>query len=296
MMRKRILISLPVFLVCIGSWFLLSGEPPLWKTLSGSNRNVQTGHHLVPILCFHDVNGAGPYSVSIQEFRNYLEILKKENIRVWPLKKVMEHARQNKLMKQPTMAITIDDDFENIARVAAPILREYDYPATFFVYTKDINNHPRGGMAWEDLHRLLAEGFDVQNHSHTHTAFHEPRPHENQKQFARRVTQEIITSREILEEHLPGHKIWAFAYPMGYYSPYLESRVRDAGYDLILTVDAAPVDLTANFSGIMDRYTIQKEYVDDPMAMFYKQIAYARQTYKSAEVAQVEEGPEHGLK
>ncbi len=295
-MRKRLLISLPVFLVCISGWFLFSGEPALWKTIGSSKQNVQSGHHLVPILCFHDVNGSGPYSVSIQEFRNYLDILKKENIRVWPLKKVMQYARQNRLMEEPTMAITIDDDFENIARVAAPILREYDYPATFFVYTKDINNHPRGGMAWEDLHRLLAEGFDVQNHSHTHTAFHEPRAHESQEQFAARVTQEVVTSREILEKNLPDNKIWAFAYPMGYYSPYLESRVREAGYDLILTVDAAPVDLTANFSGIMDRYTIQKEYVDDPMAMFYKQIAYARQKYKSASVAQVEEGPEHGLK
>ena len=296
MMRKRLLISLPVFLACLSGWLLLSGKPSLWQDLTQKSEKERTGYNLVPILCFHDVNGAGPYSVSIQEFRTYLDILKKENIRVWPLKKIMEYHRQNRLMEQPTMAITIDDDFENIARVAAPILREYDYPATFFVYTRDINKHPRGGMAWEDLKRLLAEGFDVQNHSHTHTAFHEPRPFESKDQFAARVTQEVVTSREILEQNLPGNKIWAFAYPMGYYSPYLESRVREAGYDLILTVDANPVDLTSNFTGIIDRYTIQKEYVDDPMAMFYKQIAYARQKYSSAEVAQVEEGPDHGLK
>ncbi|MCB1139606.1 MAG: polysaccharide deacetylase family protein [Leptospiraceae bacterium] len=295
MMRKRVLISLPVFLLCLVAATLLSGEPPLWKRLLDGEKQQRLGYNLVPILCFHDVNGAGPYSVSIKEFRNYLDILKKENIRVWPLHRVMEAARNNQLMDQPTMAITIDDDFENIARVAAPILREYDYPATFFVYTRDINNHPRGGMAWEDLKRLLAEGFDVQNHSHTHTAFHQPRRGESPEQFAERVHQEVVVSRDILEQHLPGHKIWAFAYPMGYYSPYLEARLREAQYQLILTVDAAPVDLMAKFTGIMDRYTIQKEYVDDPMAMFYKQIAYARKKYQSGEVAQVEEGPD-GLK
>lgn len=295
-MRKRVLISIPVFLICLVSVALLSGEPPGWKQIAEKGEEPREGYNLVPILCFHDVDGAGPYSVTIQEFRNYMEILKKENIRVWPLKKVMEYARSNRLMEQPTMAITIDDDFENIARVAAPILREYDYPATFFVYTRDINRHPRGGMAWEDLKRLLAEGFDVQNHSHTHTAFHEPRPYETKEQFARRVHQEVVVSREILEQNLPGHKIWAFAYPMGYYSPYLESRVREANYELILTVDSSPVDLTSKFNGIMDRYTIQKEYVDDPMAMFYKQIAYARQKYQSGEVAQAEKGSDDGQK
>ncbi|MCB1305181.1 MAG: polysaccharide deacetylase family protein [Leptospiraceae bacterium] len=295
MMRRRVLITIPVFLLCLGLWFALGQSGKISQWLGGGGPH-QSGYNLVPILCFHDVNGSGPYSVTIEEFRNYLDILKKENIRIVPLKEVMQHQKDNRLMDQPTMAITVDDDFENIARVAAPILREYDFPATFFVYTKDINTHPHGGMAWEDLNRLIAEGFEVQNHSHTHTAFHEPRVGESQEHFAARVHQEVVVSRQILEKHLPNHKIWAFAYPMGYYSPYLEEKLREAGYDLILTVDAAPVDVTSKFTGIMDRYTIQKEYVADPMAMFYKQIAYARKKYQSAEVAQVEEGPQHGLK
>jgi peptidoglycan/xylan/chitin deacetylase (PgdA/CDA1 family) len=159
------------------------------------------------------------------------------------------------------------------------MLREFGYPATFFVYTRDINQHPRGGMAWEDLQRLIDEGFDVQNHSHTHTAFHVPYPGEPKSAFEARVHMEVVGSRAIFNKHLPDHKIWAFAYPMGYYSDYLIEKVTDEGYELALTVDANPVDLTEGFNGSFDRYTIQKYLVKDPEAMFRKQITFARQKW-----------------
>lgn len=280
-MTRKLAITVPVFLLCISGFLMYK---PVFQYLSGPE---EAKHYLVPILCFHDVDGKGPYSVTRKELRYYLQTLKEENIRIVPLKEVVRRAKQKQLFKEPTMAITIDDNFENIARVAAPMLREFGYPATFFVYTQNINSHPRGGMAWEDLKRLLNEGFDIQNHSHTHTAFHKPRPGEPEEFFKRRVDMEISGSKKILEKNLPGHEIWAFAYPMGYYSDYLVSQIEKEGYELALTVDANPVDLTKGFHGSFDRYTIQKYLVDDPEAMFRLQISHARQEYDGPPIPEI---------
>lgn len=267
-MSARLLYSIPAFLLAVG-FYLFARQPQAGVV------EKRGEHPRIPILLFHDVDGKGPYAISRHEFRQYLDILKEEKIQVISLARLHEMMQKKIPAERPSVVITIDDDFKNIVRVAAPMLREYGYPATFFVYTKNITDQPRQGMAWEDLRRLQKEGFDIQNHSHTHTAFHVPREGESAEQHAARVDIEILHSRNVLEDRL-GHKIWSFAYPMGYHSPYLEKRLKDAGYELLLTTDANPPDVTKTYTGVLDRFTIQKG--KDPFGLFYKQIAFARRT------------------
>lgn len=253
--------------------------------LFASNESDRQRFHLVPILCFHNVDGPGPYSVSRQEFRAYMESIRRAGVQVVPLRTLYQHARENRLFDQPSMVITIDDDYKNIARVAAPILREYGYPATFYFYISEITDDPREGTSWADLQRLHREGFDIQNHSWTHTRFHEPEAGESRTQYSKRLEKEIIASREKLERNVPGLQIWSFAYPFGYHSEGLHKRVFEAGYDLALTTDARPVDVSQPFHPIFDRYTIQKRLVRDPEAMFRRQLGYALTPYGSAHSA-----------
>lgn len=233
-------------------------------------------YYLAPILCFHNLDGKGPYSTSRQEFRYYMEQIREAGIQVIALRKLLEHAQKNQLLQQPSIVITIDDDYTNIVRVAAPILREYRYPATIFAYIQNIHKNPQRGMSWEDLNRLHSEGFEIQNHSYSHTAFHLPLLTESSTRYEKRVEREILLSRDILEKNMPGNKIYAFAYPMGYHSTHLEKKLLGAGYDLLLTTDAHPVDLRKVFTGVFDRYTIQKKYVKNPQAMFRRQLSYAK--------------------
>lgn len=236
-------------------------------------------YNRVPILLFHNVDGAGPYSISRESFQRHLDEIRSAGVRVIPLKQLYDHARENRLFSRPSIVITIDDDFENIVRVAAPLLREYDYPATFFFYTKDIMDDPRWGASWADLNRLYREGFDIQNHSYSHTPFHEPRGGESAAEYDRRVRREIIHSRETLEKNIPGLKVWTFAYPFGYKNAALQQKLLDAGYALTLTTDARPVDVSQPFRPSFDRYTIQRFYVRDPDALFRRQLEYALTPY-----------------
>lgn len=225
--------------------------------LSGSTSGP--GYTRVPILCFHNLNGQGRYSISSPTFRHFMRRLKEEKIQVIKLETLVEHSKKMQPLDAPSVVITVDDDYEGAVRIAAPILREFDFPATFFVYTNGISNNPADGMSWDDLRRLLSEGFDIQNHSHSHTIFHVPRAGENPMSYQKRLDMEVDTSREILEKNLMGHKIRFFAYPMGYHSPVLRERVFRSGYELVVTTDARPVDLTRPFTGSFDRRTLEHE-------------------------------------
>lgn len=237
-------------------------------------------HHLVPILCFHNVDGHGIYSISKARFREHLEEIRRLGIRVVPLRVLYRHAVAGRLMPEPSVVITVDDDYVNIVRVAAPILREYGYPATFFVYTKEVMDDPRNGMSWEDLQRLRSEGFDIQNHSYSHTRFHEPDPGESPAAYEERLRLELVESRRRLVEKLPGLDVYAFAYPMGYYSNRVRERLFQSGYRLLLTTDADPVDLTKPFTGTLHRYTIQRRgQSENPDEVFRMQLGYARRPF-----------------
>lgn len=255
MKLRRVSLSVLGFLLASAVFSALPRMAPLMEGLSGSGQSP--GYSRVPILCFHDLNGRGRYSITSATFRHFMKRLRDENIAVIPLAEVVERSQNKRLLEKPAVAITVDDDYEGAVRIAAPILREFGYPATFFVYTGGIHTDPAEGMSYDDLRRLLKEGFDVQNHSHTHTAFHVPRKGESPAEYEQRLVVEIEDSRKILEKNLMGHKIRFFAYPMGYHTPALRERVFKAGYELVVTTDARPVDLTRPFNGSFDRRTIE---------------------------------------
>ncbi len=287
--KKRILLSIPLFIMIsfVYLYYLIyfkniHKEQELHS--QKFNKDNFSLYYLVPVLLFHNIDGKGPYSVSREEFRNYLSILKQERINIIDLQTLYKHALNNTFFNEPTMVITVDDDYTNIVRVLAPMLREFQFPATFFFYVKDINNYAEKGTSWEDLQRLLNEGFDIQNHSYSHTIFHKKSPLETEEEYNNKLYREIILSKKILEEKLKTN-IWAFAYPMGFYTENLNQYIFENGYKIVLTTDGVPLDLSKKFNGIIHRYTVQKEYVKDPMKMFYLQISYAKKIYKSSNIS-----------
>lgn len=134
-----------------------------------------------------------------------------------------------------TLVITFDDGYLDNIEVAAPILRRFALPATFFVTTSFIESsivpwwdaglarHP-GWMSWEQVRSLAAEGFDIGGHTRTH-------PDLGQID-GEQADLEIAGCRDDLRCELgapPAH----FAYPYGRVENMRESnreRVKRAGY------------------------------------------------------------------
>lgn len=133
------------------------------------------------------------------------------------------------------LAITFDDGYLDNFTVAAPILKQLNLPATFYITTGFIGStivpwwdaaiSPRQPwMDWDHVRQLAAEGFEIGAHTRSHADLGKVEGDEAKK--------EIAGSREELREaigRVPEH----FAYPYGQKTNLLEGNralVKCAGF------------------------------------------------------------------
>ncbi len=127
--------------------------------------------------------------------------------------------------------ITLDDGFADCRTHAAPVLEEFEIPATFFIVAGAVGGtdhwnpthrtHPEPLMGWKDLRILRRNGFSIGSHTMHHRRLAGLSVDETWK--------ELASSKARLEEQL-GCPIRHLAYPQGNWSPAIAALVREAGY------------------------------------------------------------------
>ena len=73
-----------------------------------------------------------------------------------------------------TVVLTFDDAVKSQLTVVAPLLKEHGFGATFFV-THCWMNDTENFMSWEDIRQLHDMGFEIGNHTYTHTGVGSPK-------------------------------------------------------------------------------------------------------------------------
>jgi len=116
--------------------------------------------HRLMILMYHDLvednsqlsdwrhNG----KPSQNHFEAHVRYLKK-NYRVLSVEQATEEIRHKGKLKEKTVAITFDDGFASAYRIAYPVLRKYELPATIYLLTDWINRNM--SLWWSDLSSLI---------------------------------------------------------------------------------------------------------------------------------------------
>jgi peptidoglycan/xylan/chitin deacetylase (PgdA/CDA1 family) len=212
------------------------------------------------------VGGKFIYTMPQDVFEYEMKYLYDNKYNVVPLSDVVAFAKRQKVLPPNTVAITIDDGYKSPLVFAAPILKKYNFPWTFFVYPQFIGGHPatnyRGAASWPELVELDKEGVDVECHSMTHPLLTK-HGSKTPDQYDAWLTNETVTSKAVIEQHL-GHPIKYFAYPFGDYNKAVEAKTISAGYEAIFTVANNPIHLGTNVYA-MGRYIIttpvEKAYV-----------------------------------
>ena len=135
------------------------------------------------------------------------------------------------------VCVTFDDGYRDNLLEAAPVLAEYEIPATIYVPEPDHRRRRavplvRGIAARALLGRvgeLVAGGLvDVQSHTRTHPLLpqvDDERSHE-----------EIAVSKREIEQHVP-YEVTSFCYPAGLYGAREVEFVREAGYAAAVTTN-----------------------------------------------------------
>lgn len=171
---------------------------------------------------------------------------------------------------RPGIAITFDDGYADNLVYAAPILGEFQLPATIFVVAGRMGeplfrDNPAATerlLRWDDLREMTALGFAVGAHTLTHPRLADLPPSDQ--------AIEIAESKHVLEQHL-SREVRAFAYPYGSVLDYTATTVR-------LVQEAGFCYACSNQYGInrpgADRWTLRRIWIDatDDLAMFKAKI------------------------
>lgn len=188
------------------------------------------------IIVFHRVNDKTPgdlLSCSPDEFRKYCSFFKR-HFNVVPLRSIVDKLHRHESF-DCELAITFDDGYADNCEYAAPILKEMNLPATFFVTSRfidtdmiawwDKESHGvHKWMTWDQVRSLHSDGFDIGSHTCSHVDLAEVQPD--------MVSSEIVDSKKHIEAKL-GTSIRLFAYPYGDHGHITEDAIdiiRKSGY------------------------------------------------------------------
>ena len=138
------------------------------------------GRSRLTVLTYHQIKDPADDGscVSTAAFRDQMQLLKAD-YHVVPLAEAVKRLNSGGTAER-LVAITFDDGYLDNATAAAPILREFGLPATFFVSTDMIGGErpfphdvrrgrvPQEHMTWDDVRSLAAQGFDIGSHTCSH--------------------------------------------------------------------------------------------------------------------------------
>ena len=180
------------------------------------------------ILAYHSVGQPawGVNDVSPQNFKRHLDLALKLGYRFVPASQIAMTGGEAR-----DLAITFDDGASSVATTAAPLLRDYGIPFTFFPVTDwtDGRNAYFADkvMTWEQMAGLVEAGAEIGSHSVSHSDFGAiaPELYEHELEESRRLIQARV-----------GRTPDTFAIPLGqarHWTAAADQVARRAGYAII---------------------------------------------------------------
>lgn len=209
----------------------------------------------IPVLTYHkfcigDIPDA--YTIQIDHFKQQMNYLKENKYDVISVSQLIHASNTGNLPRKPVV-ITIDDGFKSVYTLAYPILKEFNFPASLYLYTDFLAKGPNQ-LSWQEIHEMQNNGIEIGSHSLSHCNLLKIKENETYSEYLQRIKLEILHSKEILEKNT-GSSITSFAYPYGVYSEEIQMLAKEAGYQALLNVNHM------NNSIPIDHYSLNRQIV-----------------------------------
>lgn len=230
--------------------------PNLQGHISKKTSPLQTGVVRVPILVYHRISAPPFWSrggrflyVRPAVFAEQMKYLQDNNYHVVSYSDFYSALTDGKVLPDRAVVLTFDDGSRDQFKSALPILRQYNFPAIFFVYTRAISWN-WGSMNYAMLRELLQSGMEIGAHTVTHRNLTKLDP--------ATVDYELIKSRQELEDNL-FVSIDHFAYPFGAYNKSTIEAVNNAGYSSALLAEGDSSHDRANSNFLITRIIMTED-------------------------------------
>lgn len=216
--------------------------------VTGDNgKNLNKQHHNIKVLMYHkivdDGNSAQSHWINVgrEEFRKHLVLLDKWGFTPVTFRDYLLFIKGKILLPKKPVILTFDDGYEEVYKIAFPMLKDFGWNAVVFVIgdpkikidfwnNKVVTGNPTL-LSPEQIIEMHEAGFEIGSHSMTHRYL----PNETYIN----AWYEITKSKEELEL-LIGSNVQSFSYPFGAVNNHLKHMVKIAGYNIGCGVYTGP--------------------------------------------------------
>jgi len=216
----------------------------------------------VAVLGYHDFSETAKETamrIHTSKFRKQMETIRQLGITVISLEDFLAWKRGEKSIPEKSILLTFDDGWKSVYTDAFPILKEFGYPFTLYLYKEYLDC---GGKSLSSpmVQEMLKTGASIGSHSVSH-----PYPHVFKSYYKKGadaydafLRKEMGESKRFLESQF-GMKVATYAYPGGYYTEEMLPLAKEFGYTELFTVIPGKVKRsTADIT--MPRYMILGNY------------------------------------
>lgn len=212
----------------------------------------------VTVLGYHDFSKtkkATEMLIPTDKFRKQMEAIRDLGLKVITMEDFLAWKRGEKTIADKSVVITIDDGWKSVYTDAFPVLKDFGYPFTVFLYTNYVDG---GGSALTTpmIKEMQKHGCTIGSHSVSHpfpSAVKKERA-KGSEEFATYLKKEFGESRKILRQKFGGD-VTTYAYPGGFVTGEMLPIATENGYECLFTVlPGKTTRSTSNFT--VPRYII----------------------------------------
>ncbi|MBW4578517.1 MAG: polysaccharide deacetylase family protein [Tildeniella nuda ZEHNDER 1965/U140] len=186
----------------------------------------------VPVMMYHDILPEKQvfFDVTPEEFEQRLQLIKQKGLTPISMDQLVTHLRTGLPLPAKPILLTFDDGYSGHYDYVYPLLKKYNYPALFAIYTAKVSKKlGRSSLTWEQLREMAKDPLiTISSHSVSHKVMAGLTKSE--------LAIETQESKRILELEL-GMPVRYFTYPEGKFDGQAVAAVKQAGYAAALTMD-----------------------------------------------------------
>ena len=212
----------------------------------------------VAVLGYHDFSETVPETemlIRTSKFRTQMESIKNLGLPVISMADFQAWKRGEKEVADKSIVITIDDGWKTVYTEAYPVLKEFGYPFTIFLYKNYVDG---GGKALTTpmIKEMMENGATIGSHSVSHPYPGTVKSHRRKgpEDFDKFLRNEFGESKRFLEEKFET-TISTFAYPGGFHTEEMFPLAKELGYQQLFTVLPGKVR-RSNDDMMLPRYII----------------------------------------
>jgi peptidoglycan/xylan/chitin deacetylase (PgdA/CDA1 family) len=177
------------------------------------------------VVMYHrfDEPGYASTNTRIDQLEAHIAELKEGGYAVLPLAEVVKALKSGTPLPDKAVAVTIDDAYASVYKVAWPRFKAAGIPVTLFLATDEVDANDGQHMTWDQIREARKEGLAIgsQTASHPHMGAIPPES----------IAADLAKSNKRFVEEL-GAQPELFAYPYGEASLPAMEKLKEAGYDV----------------------------------------------------------------